>query len=347
MNNALVSIIIPTYNNSELLKQMIVSILAQTYENWELIIVDDVSQDDTQICVAEFQNRDARIKYFLRDRDPKGGQTCRNIGFAISKGEYVVFFDADDVVSSTCLEQRVLFMTQNKNIDFGIFPAVAFSDKEGKRVFDYKSVWGKNRNTDVLSSFLRADYQFAVWTNIYKRESVLNISWDERVLIFQDFDYNVSSIFSKLKYKFSDSDVFDYFYRVGYSDNSVCSRFITNEKYESVIYLFSKTIKNIARIYGHHSKYKKDFFGFILHYFYKLVADGDIELVNKYVIFCSGYYSWSKISEMKIYSFLSRNIIKKNKTMDKYLIKICFPGQMINTVLRKINRNATKQESQN
>ena len=71
-----VSIVIPSYNTSTLLKKMVDCILAQNYNDWELLIVDDVSTDDTVAMLNAYS--DNRIKTIIRSRLPKGGQTCRN-----------------------------------------------------------------------------------------------------------------------------------------------------------------------------------------------------------------------------------------------------------------------------
>src|SRR5699024_11650042 len=103
------SIIIPCYNNGILLSEMLGCILHQTYDNWELIIVDDGSTDDTPEMVTAFAATDSRIRLIRRDREPKGATTCRNIGFDHAQGEYLMFFDADDLISDTNFERRVAF----------------------------------------------------------------------------------------------------------------------------------------------------------------------------------------------------------------------------------------------
>ena len=62
MKNELVSIIMPTYNCAKFIKETIESVISQTYENWELVIIDDCSNDNTEEVVASFN--DKRIKYY-------------------------------------------------------------------------------------------------------------------------------------------------------------------------------------------------------------------------------------------------------------------------------------------
>ena len=88
------SVVIPTYNRSELLKEAVHSIMDQSFEDFELLIVDDHSTDDTKNVVASF--KDSRIKYIVNDRT-KGGAGTRNAGIFRAKGHWVAFLDDDDV----------------------------------------------------------------------------------------------------------------------------------------------------------------------------------------------------------------------------------------------------------
>ena len=95
----LFSIIIPTRNRSELLKEAINSVLGQLYDDWELIVVDDGSTDNTRSVVFSFQ--DARIIYFYQNWSERS--TARNLGISKSTGEYTLFLDDDDYLLSNHL----------------------------------------------------------------------------------------------------------------------------------------------------------------------------------------------------------------------------------------------------
>lgn len=110
--NSLVSIIMPTYNSDEYLIQTIESVLRQTYRNWELIIVDDYSQDNTIEILNYFKNN-PKIKIYL-NRNNKGSDSCRNIGLEKCKGKYIAFLDSDDIWSKYKLEEQIKFMKTYK-----------------------------------------------------------------------------------------------------------------------------------------------------------------------------------------------------------------------------------------
>lgn len=103
-----VSVIMPTYNCAGYIADAILSVQAQSYENWELIIVDDLSTDDTRQVVAPFL-ADHRIHY---DCLPKNGgpAAARNWGLRQATGAYVAFLDSDDQWFSEKLEKQISFM---------------------------------------------------------------------------------------------------------------------------------------------------------------------------------------------------------------------------------------------
>lgn len=86
------SIIIPTYNRAGLIGAAIESVINQKFESWELIIVDDGSEDNTEEVVQSFKND--KIQYYYQKNAETA--TARNNGFTHAKGEYICFLDSDD-----------------------------------------------------------------------------------------------------------------------------------------------------------------------------------------------------------------------------------------------------------
>ncbi|KAA5822448.1 glycosyltransferase family 2 protein [Algibacter amylolyticus] len=108
MESALVSIIIPTYNRAHLIGATLNSILTQTYTKWECIIINDHSTDNTLLIVNQFINKDSRFScYNLPDGYLEGGNGARNYGFKLSNGEYVNWFDDDDVMLKDFLQTKM------------------------------------------------------------------------------------------------------------------------------------------------------------------------------------------------------------------------------------------------
>jgi glycosyltransferase involved in cell wall biosynthesis len=88
-----VSVIIPTRNRAELLTRALNSALRQTYPYFEIIIIDDASEDNTAAIVQNF--KDERLRYILLKKN-MGAAAARNTGIEQAGGEYVAFLDSDD-----------------------------------------------------------------------------------------------------------------------------------------------------------------------------------------------------------------------------------------------------------
>ena len=108
--NDLVSIVMPSYNTGKFIKKSIESVIDQTYENWELIIVDDCSDDDTDAVVTSFN--DKRIRY-LKNEVTCGAAISRNRALRKARGKWIAFLDSDDLWMPEKLKKQILFMEKN------------------------------------------------------------------------------------------------------------------------------------------------------------------------------------------------------------------------------------------
>jgi len=111
---SLVSIVIPAYNAENFIEETIQSIYRQTYPDWEMIIVNDGSKDNTLDIINSIL--DERIK--IINQQNAGVAVARNRGLSEAKGEYVVFFDADDVMSDDFLTARVNALKNDATVDY-------------------------------------------------------------------------------------------------------------------------------------------------------------------------------------------------------------------------------------
>lgn len=93
-----VSVIVPSFNLGKYLPETLSSVVAQTYEGWECIIVDNGSSDDSLAVSEAFAARDARFRV-LAFQENQGVAAARNKGLAEAEGEYILFLDADDLIT--------------------------------------------------------------------------------------------------------------------------------------------------------------------------------------------------------------------------------------------------------
>src|SRR5436305_1747451 len=114
MANAIVSVIVPTFNRAYCIRRTIDSVLNQTYPNWELVIVDDGSTDNTAQLIATDYAHDTRIKYFHQQN--QGVTAARNKGISLAQGDYVAFLDSDDTWKPWKLQLQLACMQHCPNI---------------------------------------------------------------------------------------------------------------------------------------------------------------------------------------------------------------------------------------
>jgi len=164
-----VSIIIPVYNGARYLKDTVRSLLAQTITDIEIIIVNDGSYDDTEKIVLALQEVDNRIMYIAKSNT--GVSDSRNNGLRTANGEFVVFFDADDIAEPFFLEDRVAFL--EGNTDYGICGSeITFINEEGVIVNTNKRAFAPGEN--ILDEILTYNQDIAACpSNLMIRRRIL------------------------------------------------------------------------------------------------------------------------------------------------------------------------------
>ncbi|SFN33110.1 glycosyltransferase family 2 protein [Salegentibacter flavus] len=190
----LVSIIIPTYNRAHYIGETLESIIAQKYPNWECLVIDDSSTDYTEELMEFYCERDKRFRYHDRPKDtPKGANACRNYGFQLSKGQYVNWFDSDDLMSPYFIQKKVSFLREN-DIDYVISFSKAFKDHNAE-VIDTHFGNYYTFNSFSISNFnyVRQKNNWLTYDFMGRRELLEKVSFNEELQAFQERHF-----FSKL-----------------------------------------------------------------------------------------------------------------------------------------------------
>ncbi len=121
LDDALISVIIPSYNSAEILPDAIRSVRAQTRPADEIIVVDDGSVDDTAAVCGQFDD----VLYVRQENG--GASTARNTGIERSGGDWLAFLDADDIWDPKKLEMQIAALEENPEADFAVTAALAWS----------------------------------------------------------------------------------------------------------------------------------------------------------------------------------------------------------------------------
>ena len=134
--NIQVSVIIPIYNVEKYLQQAIESITSQTLKEIEIIAINDGSTDSSLDILTEQAKKDNRIRVISTNNN--GLSITRNLGMHMASGEYIYFFDSDDILEKDTLENCYL-KCESQNLDFVFFDADCFTDSmEKDYTFNYQ-----------------------------------------------------------------------------------------------------------------------------------------------------------------------------------------------------------------
>ena len=205
----MISIIIPNFNKSDYIIETLSSVESQNYNDWECIIIDDNSTDKSVELTKEFIKSKSKFKFIINKKN-YGASYCRNLGINISKGKYIIFLDADDLVSPKCFSNRINKISSDETLDFAVFPMGTFNKKIG----DSKSKWN-NFKGNHLNRFLSHDLPWAICSVIWKKESLIKLGgFNEEFSRLQDVELHTKALISSYNYITYSSDNLDCFYRI-------------------------------------------------------------------------------------------------------------------------------------
>lgn len=179
---SLISVVIPCYNAEAFLRETIESVLAQTYRNYEIILVDDGSTDGTAEIIKSYG---AAVRGISTPN--RGASAARNLGTAMSQGDFIQYLDADDLLTPQALETKLeALLSTNGDVAYSGWQKLEQS-KDGQ--FTPKEV--KERPIEAVHS----DPEIALFTDfwcppaalLYGRRIVEKIGgWNESLPVIQD-----------------------------------------------------------------------------------------------------------------------------------------------------------------
>ncbi|WP_316796706.1 glycosyltransferase family A protein [Pedobacter agri] len=238
MSFALVSIIIPVYNAEKYLSETIESAMNQTWKNIEIIIVDDGSTDDSLRIARDFENSFIKVYH----QPNKGASSARNYGFKISKGDYIQYLDADDLLSNDKIENQ-LNTLKNFEDHISITKTVYFKKKININDSSVNREWFNNNHNEPVDFLKR----------LYANDDIISKSggmvtlhswltprtvltkagdWNEGLTVDDDGEYFCRVILASQGIRYSENGI--NFYRKYDTDKSLSSTISLNA-YQSVL----------------------------------------------------------------------------------------------------------------
>ena len=214
MNNKLVSIIVPTYNGEKFIAQTLEAIIDQDYDNLEIIVVDDVSTDNTVEIAQKILEGSGR-KFQLIRRTVNGMQSAaRNTGLDAANGEYVIFFDHDDLAEKNFV-LSLYSKAEKENADFVFCPF--------KKFFQSEDRYENPKFVDINKNFFSGEYCLRLWIkkkiafrgvwNCIFRKSFLNginLRFNENCFFGEDEEFLIKAMISASRVGFDRETSYTY-----------------------------------------------------------------------------------------------------------------------------------------
>ncbi|NND88735.1 MAG: glycosyltransferase family 2 protein [Flavobacteriaceae bacterium] len=178
----LISIVLPTYNRKDDVTRAIDSVLAQTYSNFELIVIDDGSNDGTEQALRTYKES---IVYYYQEN--QGVAKARNFGCRKASGNWIAFIDSDDCWKPEKLAKQMAFIDK--------YPSIGLCYTDAYRHFPDGSIKGKpervKKHASICQDFKSVirDPYFGMPTVMVKKELLKKIDWfDESLKTAEDLD---------------------------------------------------------------------------------------------------------------------------------------------------------------
>lgn len=316
-----VSIITPVYNAAVSLQRSIDSVKNQTFKEWELILVDDGSQDDSPFICDKNAEQDPRIRCIHKNNG--GVSSARQIGQDNAFGEYTIHLDSDDIIEPDMLENLYSFAKQK---DADIVFCDYIEDKNGLSKLYHENLAGKSSET-LIELLYGSQICCSLWNKLVRRTFYLGkVNFAKGVNMGEDLLWciDVLSLRPKIAY------LPKAYYHYNRNNESSLTRKITKSTVVSDFRLvecidqrtcFNPTLRVIAysnicvealfRAFVSHNYGSKEFmkmYGHLRPYIFKSFFRIWLKVLMFFATF--GFYSIA----YSVYAFLTKNKISKIKT---------------------------------
>jgi len=189
-----ISVIVPSYNCSKYIGRLLDSVLSQSYQNFELIILDDGSNDNTREILNACNN--SHIKVICKPNT--GVSDTRNMGLSLATGDLICFLDSDDYIDSNYFQRIVDIFKENPDIEllnFGFY-----SETENKKEIlsdkiSYKTTFYKSKE-EIKRDFVNlwdSTMLYNIWNKVYLKRII-----DDNKIKFPDTNWGEDVIFNQM-----------------------------------------------------------------------------------------------------------------------------------------------------
>jgi len=204
--NPNISVIVPVYNSETYINQCIDSILNQTFSNFELILVDDFSQDNSPKICDDYSKKDKRINIIHKNKN-EGSSLARKTGLNFATGDYIQFVDSDDWIEPDMLE-KLYQKAVVENNDLVICNVYYFENNKKDII---KQDFSKSDKISLIKNIIAIKSKAYLFNKLIKRDllSIVNFPEDSRS---EDYVITVQNIYNSQSIGFINDPLYNYRY---------------------------------------------------------------------------------------------------------------------------------------
>lgn len=273
------SIVMPVYNSERFIKKSVQSILNQSFNDWELILINDGSQDGSWEIIESFAERDERVRCFSQEN--KGVSRARNRGIELAQGDYVMFVDADDELCADALQivaNAIQSVPECDVVEFNVYWVNLCSEITGTVTAPFcDKTLVINTDSDkrkYVYSALASDKSFGLATNFaVRRKLITDIRFPTDMIICEDLVFDIQM------YEAAQTVVclpdFLYLYR---NNTSGCVNTFNYKKIDDLKRAYEGKIRLMARygLEGNRSRILYFFLASIMGFYSSVIEDGGL-----------------------------------------------------------------------
>lgn len=255
----MVSIIIPVYNVEKYVGAALKSAVEQSYTDIEVIVVDDCGTDGSMTVVEEIAAQNPCVRILRHERN-RGLSAGRNTGSEAARGEWLYFFDSDDIMDTGCIENLVSLAGAHPDADMIVGQYDEFKEGEPYHPARWKQQGGIYAG-DVIGAYMEGKIPTTAWNKLVRKDFLTkNNLFFEEGLVHEDALWSFQTLCLAKKVVVSDAVTYHYLQRPGSLDKQKNAR-LHSAHYNKVYclqakFVFGHGLQNDGRLYRFIEKYR-------------------------------------------------------------------------------------------
>ncbi len=237
MNNIKISVLMPAYNSENFISKSIESIINQSFSNYEIIIVDDGSNDSTKEIIEMYSRKNGKIRFFSKSNS--GITESLNYGLKFCEGKWIARLDADDLCNFNRLKKQLLVAESSNKLGL-IGSDAIFINKFDRNLFHYSY---PSNNKKLRTNLFSCKKFFPHSSAFYNRELVDSLGgYRHRAGMAEDWD-----LWLRIALKKEIKNINEPLVKIRLHDRQVSKKFYKNQAYDTRIIVIANLLKTKKR----------------------------------------------------------------------------------------------------